>query len=110
MRAGARAVLAYLDDFVASIRPQAQYLHGAIRGLCPPAGHKALLLVRKALNLQQAETAQVKHPQPPDGQGRWRLGLHSCTDLGTELTPHRHWQYITPCGDGLGTDPQRCHP
>ena len=40
---------------------------------------------------------------------RW-LGLPTPTDGGQALPPHDRWQDGEPCGDGPGTDLQRCHP
>ena len=61
-------MLTHLDDLVVIIRAFAQHLHGAIGGLLPHAGDKALLLRRKVIEPQKAEKAQVKHQQPAHQQ------------------------------------------
>ena len=73
IRAGVRAILPHLDDRVTIIRAFAQHLHGAICGLFPHAGDKELLLIRKVIEPQKAEKAQVKHQQAPHRQRRQDL-------------------------------------
>jgi hypothetical protein len=55
-----RAVLAHLDDLIASVWAAAQLLHGAIRGLLPHAGDQEARGRGEIVNPQKTEKSQVK--------------------------------------------------